>query len=84
MYDYYFVFRSLTAAQKAINLLKEKAIRAALVNTPGNLSSRGCSYAVKIKSSEAYAAAGYLRRKGGEYERIYTVLPGRPPEEVFL
>lgn len=84
MYEYYFIFRSVTRAQSAAIALRHHGIEAALVNAPGTISPNGCSYAVKIKSADSYFAASCLRQANISYTHVYRVSRGLPAEEVYL
>ena len=73
-----FMCRSLTYAQKSVSLLEKKGIYGTVVKAPGELSGRGCGYAVSVRRREKEAAALlrdsgtisgkiYVREDGGEY-----------------
>src|SRR5699024_3056452 len=57
MYDYYFTFRSMTQAQRAVGVLQQAAIYAVLERTPRAISPQGCGYAVKVLRGDVYRAA---------------------------
>lgn len=84
MYAYYFVFRSITSAQRAAIILKQDGFYPALINTPGSMSPYGCGYALRLKGMDGYAAAQTLRRRNIEYQRVFRMVDGGLPEEVTL
>ena len=42
MYQYYFTFRSMTQAQRAVGLLRQAGVFPTLLRTPRAISSQGC------------------------------------------
>lgn len=83
MYDYYFTFRSMTQAQRAVGVLQQAAIYAVLERTPRAISPQGCGYAVKVLRGDVYRAANALRSALVFYEKCYQFSPGGRAKEVF-
>jgi len=69
MFDFYFTFRTITAAQRAAYALMQYGLDAEFVRTPKALSSLGCGYAVRVNRSDATLAGMLFRRDGIRYER---------------
>ena len=81
MDDYLFIARSVTQAQYMVRTLAQCEIRAAMFRAPVGLTDRGCSYAVRIRGEQFYAAqqclnaAGLVplhifQRDGGSYREV--------------
>ena len=64
MKDYYFSFRSVTAAQRALRTLTEAGLPASLGRTPGPLAKNGCGYCLRLHERWAPTAAKLLRGAG--------------------
>lgn len=62
MYDSYFTFRSLTAAQQAMQVCRMAGLPVQLTRTPSELAVRGCGYALGVPGSVFYRVAWELRR----------------------
>jgi hypothetical protein len=84
MYDYYFTFRSITAAQRAEAALVRRGLGARLLRSPKFLSIKGCGYALKVRSGAAPAAAAAMAAEGVNYGSIYRVGPDGRGEEILL
>lgn len=82
MYDYFFTFRSVTAAQGGARRLESAGIPAAIVRTPRNLQKQGCGYSLRIRAKQFSAAQQVLRQEGAAFQKIYTRLPNGNWEEV--
>lgn len=81
MTQYLISCRSLTKAQKSVQLLERNGISAVLVKIPQGLSSSGCGYAVSIyrnvnqalailKSSNLLNGKLFERQSGGGYREV--------------
>ena len=69
---YYITFRSVTFAQKGQGILSRAGIEAQLRRAPKEMSHRGCSYCLQLKTVEATARASeLLRQQGAAFEGIY-------------
>ena len=66
MNDYYFTYRSVTLAQRALRALTDAGIPARLRRTPGPLAKNGCGYCLQVSSGRAGAAAETLRGTGAQ------------------
>ena len=62
MEHYILIVRSVTHAQHAIRTLEKCGIRASMFRPPVSLTNRGCSYAVRIRTSDRDAARDCLRK----------------------
>lgn len=69
MYDFYFTFRSMTAAQQAALTLLQFSVDAEFVRAPRQFSQMGCGYAVRTRHEDAYRAGMILRQQGISFER---------------
>lgn len=66
MNDYYFTYRSVTLAQRALRALTDAGIPARLRRTPGPLAKNGCGYCLQVSPGRAGAAAETLRGTGAQ------------------
>ncbi len=66
MNDYYFTYRSVTLAQRALRTLTEAGIPARLRRTPGALARNGCGYCLQVSPRWSGAAAQALRDTGAQ------------------
>ena len=64
MNDYYFTYRSVTLAQRALRALTDAGIPARLRRTPGPLAKNGCG--LQVSPGRAGAAAETLRGTGAQ------------------
>lgn len=71
MYDDYFTFRSLTAAQRAVQCLERAGIPVQLARTPKQLERMGCGYCVRVQTSQGQLARWELERNQVFYNKIY-------------
>ncbi len=76
MYDVYFTFRSLTGAQRALRVLEQARIPAALQRTPKQLEQLGCGYAIRVNMQTARNAGRELLRGGAQYRKVYRRYAG--------
>ena len=84
MYECYFTFRSITAAQRAERVLLAKGIGAKLLRSPKFLSIKGCGYALRIRSRDAVSAAAVLTGAQVNYGAVYRIGPDGRGEELPL
>lgn len=82
MYDYFFTFRSVTAAQNGAKRLEKAGISAVMVRTPRNLQKQGCGYSLRVRAAQYRTARQILSQEGTAFQRIYTRLPDGSWEEV--
>lgn len=82
MYEYYFTFRSMTGAQKAMLALRDHGIPSVFLRAPKRISDLGCGYAVKLPAEDGRSAAAVLRREDISYERWVRVFPDGSVEEA--
>ena len=64
MNDYYFTFRSVTAAMQGRQLLQRGGITAAAVRTPMELRQQGCGYSLRLPERSYERARALLDRAG--------------------
>lgn len=83
MYDYYFTFRSMTQAQRAVSALRQTGIFAALIRTPRAISTKGCGYSIQVGGDVVYRTAEVLRANLILHEKAYRITAGGRAEEVF-
>ena len=84
MYECYFTFRSITAAQRAERILLERGIRSKLLRSPKFLSIKGCGYALRIQNRDAITAATLLAAAQVNYSAVYRIGPDGRGEELPL
>ncbi len=84
MYDYYFTFRSVTAAQQAASELNKSGLFGSVLRTPGALSSMGCGFAVRVPFHHGTAAAFLLRKKDISFMKIFHKDLSGAWTEVYL
>ena len=61
---YYFVFRSLTFAQKGSRALDKAGLSSSICRPPSELNSEGCAYSLKVNETKKTAALSALNRAG--------------------
>lgn len=61
------VFRSVTYAQNAQNLLGKHHISTVITRPPAELAKGGCSYALRLREGDMEAALAVLRRSPVAY-----------------
>lgn len=83
MYDYYFTFRSMTQAQRAVSVLRQAGISPTLIRTPRAISTKGCGYSVKVGGDTVYRTAEILRGALILFEKAYRITAGGRAEEVY-
>lgn len=71
MLHYLIMCRSLTYAQKVVQMLERAGVRAILVRSPAAISPTGCSYSVKITHRDLPRALMVLNQFRLPYVGIY-------------
>lgn len=71
MNDYYFTYRSVTAAMQDRQLLDKGGVAAVTVRTPMELRQQGCGYSLRLAERMYGRGRALLDRAGGSYQRIY-------------
>ncbi len=84
MLDYYFTFRSMTAAQQAVMELNKSGLFASLLRAPRALSSMGCGYAVRVSLQNGTAAALVLRKAGIIFAKTFQMDASGVWREAYL
>ena len=84
MSEYYITFQSLTAAQRAAFALTKEGISAQLIRTPKQLSTYGCSYAIRIPADAKQRAELVFFQDQINWERIFFVTRDRTVQEVWF
>lgn len=84
MLDYYFTFRSITAAQQAVMELIKSGLSAYLLRAPKALATKGCGYAVRILFQSGTLAASVLRKSGISYMKCFQMGISGEWKEVCL
>ena len=82
MYDYFFVFHSLTKAQQAANHLRDQNIAAIVASSPQDAYSAGCTFSVKVKNTDSLRSTRALKNAGIHY--LKAVRLGKPNSEEGL
>ena len=82
MYEYFFTFRSVTAAQSAAKRLEQAGIAAAMLRTPRGLQKQGCGYSLRVRAGQFSEAHRLLTQFSAPFQRIYGKAPGGRWEEV--
>lgn len=73
----------MTNAQQIKKLLDRSLIKASTCRLPGELTERGCSYAVKVNPDQLMQALGIIRDRGFSYRRVFRI-EGKTCEEVII
>lgn len=84
MLDYYFTFRSMTAAQQAVMELNKSGLFASLLRAPRALSSMGCGYAVRISFQNGPAAALVMQKADIVFAKSFQMDTSGNWREVYL
>lgn len=83
MYNYYFTFRSMTQAQRAVSTLRQAGVFSTLLRTPRAISTKGCGYSIQVNGDVVYRTAEILRSNLILFEKAYRITAGGRAEEVF-
>lgn len=81
---YYFTFRSITGAQRAMRALEQAGLQATLLRSPKFLSMKGCGYALKIRPEYGAGAAAAFRACRIRTEAVYRADARGGSEAVAL
>ena len=71
MNDYYFTFRSVTAAMQGGQLLRRNGVPSATVRTPMELRQQGCGYSLRVRGDTVARAKQALKQAEIQYSSIY-------------
>ncbi len=71
MYEYYFTFRSVTAATRAGKVLERARVPNHLVRTPKQVQELGCGYSLRVKGENLLRAKTSLQQEKERYNRIF-------------
>lgn len=71
MYDYFFTFRSVTAALGASRALERAGVTGVTVRTPKDLRHKGCGYSLRVREAQLPEAKAALESAGAGYQKIY-------------
>jgi hypothetical protein len=82
MYEYFFTFRSITLAQRAVRVLDKAGLFGTLLRTPKQIQQQGCGYSVRVRSGIFPETRAELRREAVPFSRIYVRRGGGKWEEV--
>lgn len=82
MFDYYFTFRSITAAQTGAHMLERAGISSTTARTPKHLQKQGCGYSVRVRENQFRIAQEVLLQNGAKFNKVYCRLPDGTWEEV--
>lgn len=74
--------RSLTYAQRAAHTLERVGITATVRKAPQGATDRGCTYAVKLRTSALARALRILKEAGVPYGRQFHLAPDGSLQEV--
>ncbi len=64
-------FKTLTAALRAVSVLKSAGIDSQAVNIDPNLTKRGCSYGVQLSCYDADDAVSVLTKKRVQFGEVF-------------
>lgn len=84
MYDYFFTFRSVTAATQASRALERAGITSLMVRTPGELRQMGCGYSLRVKERLLHEAQRVLSQEKIAYRRLFRRDADNRWQEVAL
>lgn len=84
MLHYLIVCRSLTYAQKVLQILERGGIQSWMIRSPVSMSHSGCSYSVKIAQKDLPRALALMNHFHLPYIAIYLGSPEEGYREVDL
>lgn len=73
MFKYLLTFKSLTYAQRGLNILSRAGIVGDIVRTPKSISSAGCGYGIRISGKDYIKANDLLSAVLIFPERIFSI-----------
>ena len=82
MRQYYFTFRSVTAAMEGQKALERVGIRASMARTPMQLRNQGCGYSLKVTETSYAATVAILSKGERRYQKCYERLASGQWQEV--
>ena len=72
MENYLLLFKSLTSAQRAERLLRQKGIKTKITRVPGEIPTNGCTYCIKILPVDLSNALKTLNRYESSPTKIFA------------
>ena len=84
MYDYFFTFRSVTAAMKGSRVLEAAELKAVLSRTPKSLQRQGCGYSLRVRAENSAKVRLLFSREEVGYQKIYQKAAEGEWKEVAL
>ncbi len=69
--DYFFTFRSVTAAMGSSRALEQAGIKNQMVRTPTALRQQGCGYSLRVSEGRLHETKQVLGEASGRYQKIY-------------
>lgn len=82
MYEYYFTFGTVTAAQAAVRALDRDAVPNRLLRTPKEIQHQGCGYSIVIRSGYYYQAKDLFAQRKVEFRKVFCRFADGSFEEV--
>lgn len=83
MYDYFFTFRSVTAAMGGSRTLERAGVPNVTVRTPKDLRQKGCGYSLRVREELLPEARQALQAAGAQYQKLYRREGSGAWQEVF-
>lgn len=81
---YVITFRSVTHAQRAEQVLREKGFRVLLRRTPRWMESQGCGYCLQMTLGDVLPVVSMLRSRGVPLRKVYVQSRDSGFQEVVL
>ncbi len=75
MTEYYFTFRSITAAMQAEGVLAARGIESMPIRSPAPLRQKGCGYSLRVIGAAPEQLRSILSR--GAYQKLYRKEKGQ-------
>ena len=69
--DYFFTFRSVTAAMGSSRALEQAGIKNQMVRTPTALRQQGCGYSLRVSEGRLHETKQVRGEVGGRCQTIY-------------
>lgn len=82
MYEDYFTFRSLTTAERGMQVLQRSRIPAQLTRTPSALQEQGCGFCIRVQAPSENAANWQLQHNHAPYSRHFRLYDNGSWEEI--
>ena len=82
--DYFFTFRSVTAAMGSSRALEQAGIKNQMVRTPTALRQQGCGYSLRVWTQDIHLPVALLEEKGVPKRRVYLQKDDGQLEEAQL